>query len=152
MKTFKKIVFWIFVSFAIIQFVPVDKTNKPVDKSVNFIDVKKSPQKVTTLLKNACYDCHSNETVYPKYAYIAPFSWSVKDHINEGREHLNFSVWNTYNKELKEGMLSKSIQTLQDKSMPLPAYIIYHQEANLSDADRTVLITYFEEILKTKSY
>jgi len=152
MKTFKKIVFWIFVSFAIIQFVPVDKTNKPVDKSVNFIDVKKSPQKVTALLKNACYDCHSNETVYPKYAYIAPFSWSVKDHINEGREHLNFSVWNTYNKELKEGMLSKSIQTLQDKSMPLPAYIIYHQEANLSDADRTVLITYFEEILKTKSY
>lgn len=152
MKTFKKIVFWIFVSFAIIQFIPIDKTNKPVDKSVNFIDVKKSPQKVVALLKNACYDCHSNETVYPKYAYIAPFSWSVKDHINEGREHLNFSVWNTYNKELKEGMLTKSIQTLQDKSMPMPAYVVYHKEANLSDAERTVLIKYFEEILKSKSY
>lgn len=152
MKTFKKIVFWIFVSFAIIQFIPIDKTNKPVDKSVNFIDVKKSPPKVVALLKNACYDCHSNETVYPKYAYIAPFSWSVKDHINEGREHLNFSVWNTYNKELKEGMLTKSIQTLQDKSMPMPAYVVYHKEANLSDADRTILIKYFEEILKSKSY
>ena len=152
MKTFKKIVFWIFVSFAIIQFIPIDKTNKPVDKSVNFIDVKKSPPKVVALLKNSCYDCHSNETVYPKYAYIAPFSWSVKDHINEGREHLNFSVWNTYNKELKEGMLRKSIQTLQDKSMPMPAYVVYHKEANLSDAERTVLIKYFEEILKTKSY
>jgi len=152
MKTFKKIVFWIFVSFAIIQFIPIDKTNKPVDKSVNFIDVKKSPPKVVALLKNSCYDCHSNETVYPKYAYIAPFSWSVKDHINEGREHLNFSVWNTYNKELKEGMLTKSIQTLQDKSMPMPAYVVYHKEANLSDAERTVLIKYFEEILKTKSY
>ncbi|MCU7617255.1 heme-binding domain-containing protein [Chryseobacterium sp. PBS4-4] len=152
MKTFKKVVFWIFVSFAIIQFIPIDKTNKPIDKSVNFIDVKKSPSKVVTLLKNACYDCHSNETVYPEYAYIAPFSWSVKDHINEGREHLNFSVWNSYNKDLKESMLSKAVQTLKDKSMPLPAYIVYHDDANLSEAERTVLVKYFEEILKTKSY
>jgi hypothetical protein len=152
MKTFKKVVFWIFVSFAIIQFIPIDKTNKPINKSVNFIDVKKSPSKVVTLLKNACYDCHSNETVYPKYAYIAPFSWSVKDHINEGREHLNFSVWNSYNRDLKENMLDKAVQTLKDRSMPLPAYIIYHDDANLSDAERTVLIKYFEEILKTKSY
>jgi hypothetical protein len=152
MKTFKKVVFWIFVSFAIIQFIPIDKTNQPINKSVNFIDLKKSPIKVVALLKNACYDCHSNETAYPKYAYIAPFSWSVKDHINEGREHINFSVWNSYNKELKESMLNKAVQTLQDKSMPLPAYIIYHDEANLSDAERTVLIKYFEELLKTKTY
>ncbi|MCY0976284.1 heme-binding domain-containing protein [Chryseobacterium wangxinyae] len=152
MKTFKKVVFWIFVSFAIIQFIPVDKTNQPINKSVNFIDVKKSPPKVAALLKNACYDCHSNETVYPKYAYIAPFSWSVKDHINEGREHLNFSVWSSYNKELKESMLKKTVQTLENKSMPLPAYIIYHEDANLSDADRKVLVKYFEEIIETKSY
>lgn len=152
MKTFKKVVFWIFVSFAIIQFIPVDKTNQPINKSINFIDVKKPSPKVVALLRNACYDCHSNETVYPKYAYIAPFSWSVKDHINEGREHLNFSIWKSYNKELKESMLNIAIQTLQDKSMPLPAYIVYHDEANLSDAERTVLIKYFEEILKSKSY
>ncbi|KUJ52013.1 heme-binding domain-containing protein [Chryseobacterium sp. JAH] len=152
MKTLKKIVFWILVSFAIIQFIPTDKTNQPVKQSVNFIDIKKSPSKVVALLKNACYDCHSNETLYPKYAYIAPFSWSVKDHVNEGREHLNFSVWNTYNKDLKESMLNKAVQTLQNKTMPLPAYIIYHKDANLSDADRTILIKYFEEILKSKSY
>ena len=152
MKTLKKIVFWILVSFAIIQFIPTDKTNQPVKQSVNFIDIKKSPSKVVALLKNACYDCHSNETLYPKYAYIAPFSWSVKDHVTEGREHLNFSVWNTYNKDLKESMLNKAVQTLQNKTMPLPAYIIYHKDANLSDADRTILIKYFEEILKSKSY
>lgn len=152
MKTLKKIVFWILVSFAIIQFIPTDKTNQQVKQSVNFIDIKKSPSKVVALLKNACYDCHSNETLYPKYAYIAPFSWSVKDHVNEGREHLNFSVWNTYNKDLKESMLNKAVQTLQNKTMPLPAYIIYHKDANLSDADRTILIKYFEEILKSKSY
>lgn len=152
MKTFKKIVFWSMVSFALIQFIPTDKINKPVDVAVNFIDVKQSPPKVVALLKNACYDCHSNETVYPKYAYIAPFSWSVKDHVNEGREHLNFSVWNSYNQDLRKSMLEKTLQTVQNKSMPMPAYVIYHEEANLSDSQRVLLTKYFEGILKSGAY
>ncbi|MDQ1857948.1 MULTISPECIES: heme-binding domain-containing protein [unclassified Chryseobacterium] len=152
MKTAKKIVFWTFVAFALIQFFPIDRTNQPVDAKVNFVDARKSPEKVRTLLKNACYDCHSNETVYPKYAFIAPVSWSVKSHVNEGREHLNFSAWETYNKDLKENMLTKSIQTIQNKTMPMPGYIVYHKEANLSEAERALLIQYFEEMLKTKTY
>lgn len=135
-----------------VQFIPVDKVNKPVDAAENFVDAKKAPEKIKTLIKGACYDCHSNETVYPKYAYIAPVSWSVKSHINEGREHLNFSVWDTYNKDLKENMLNKSIQTIQSKTMPMPGYIVYHKEANLSEAERTLLINYFEEMLKSKTY
>lgn len=152
MKTAKKIVFWTLVAFALIQFFPVDRVNKPVDSAINFVDSKKSPEKVRLLLKNACYDCHSNETVYPKYAFIAPISWSVKSHVNEGREHLNFSTWGTYNKDLKENMLTKSIQTIQNKTMPMPGYIVYHKEANLSEAERALLIQYFEEMLKTKTY
>ncbi|MCJ8154485.1 heme-binding domain-containing protein [Chryseobacterium sp. SSA4.19] len=152
MKTFKKILFWSLIGFALIQFIPTDKVNKPIDHKVNFIDVNKTPDKVVQLLKGACYDCHSDETVYPEYAYVAPASWSVKSHVNEGREHMNFSVWNTYNKELKESMLDKSIQTLQNKTMPIPGYIVYHKEANLSDAERALLIKYFGELLKSKVY
>lgn len=140
------------MAFALIQFFPIDRTNQPVDTKVNFVDARKSPEKIRTLLKNACYDCHSNETVYPKYAFIAPVSWSVKSHVNEGREHLNFSVWGTYNKDLKENMLTKSVQTIQNKTMPMPGYIVYHKEANLSEAERALLIQYFEEMLKTKTY
>ncbi len=152
MKTFKKILFWCLIGFALIQFIPTDKTNRPVDRKVNFIDVKKTPPKVSELMKGACYDCHSNETVYPKYAYVAPVSWSVKSHVNEGREHLNFSVWETYNDDLKKSMLEKSVQTLQNKTMPMPGYIVYHDKANLSDAERTLLIRYFEEMLTAKKY
>lgn len=152
MKTAKKIIFWVVVAFALIQFVPIDRVNKPVDSAVNFVDAGQAPEKVRTLLKNACYDCHSNETVYPKYAFVAPVSWSVKSHVNEGREHLNFSVWGTYNKELKENALTKSIQTLQSKTMPMPGYIVYHKEANLSEAERSLLVHYFEEMLKAKTY
>jgi len=152
MKTFKKILLWTLVVFALIQFIPTDKTNRPVDQTINFIEIKKSPPKVVELLKGACYDCHSDETIYPKYAYIAPFSWSLKSHINEGREHLNFSVWGKYNNDLKKNMLEKSIQTVQDKSMPFPGYIVYHEKANLTVAERAVLINYFKEILKSKTY
>ncbi|AZA48148.1 cytochrome C [Chryseobacterium carnipullorum] len=152
MKTVKKVLFWTLVVFALIQFIPIDKVNKPVDKAVNFVDAKKTPEKIRGLIKGACYDCHSNETVYPKYANIAPISWSVKSHVNEGRERLNFSIWGTYNKELKESMLSKASQNIQNKLMPMPGYIVYHKEANLSDAERTLLVHYFEDMLKTKSY
>ena len=152
MKTAKKIIFWTLVAFALIQFFPIDTVNQPVDSKVNFVQMKNSPEKVRTLLKNACYDCHSNETVYPKYAYIAPISWSVKSHVNDGRQHLNFSVWGTYNKELKENMLDRSMEALKDKTMPFPGYIVYHKEANLSEAERTLLIQYFDEMLKSKTY
>lgn len=152
MKTVKKIVFWSLVVFALIQFVPIDRTNKPVDHKVNFIDAKKTPEKIGKLIKGACYDCHSNETVYPKYSYIAPISWSIKSHVNEGREHLNFSIWQTYNSDLKVSMLNSIIPTLQSKTMPMPGYIVYHKEANLSEAERKLLVNYFEEMLQSKTY
>ncbi|AZB23876.1 cytochrome C [Chryseobacterium bernardetii] len=152
MKTAKKILLWTLVAFALIQLIPIDRTNKPVDSKVNFVQMKQAPEKVSTLLKNACYDCHSDETVYPRYAYVAPFSWSVKSHVNDGRQHLNFSVWGTYNKELKENMLDRSIEALKHKTMPLPGYIVYHDEAKLTEAERALLIQYFEEMLKSKTY
>lgn len=150
MKTFKKIIFWCLVGFAIIQFVPIDKVNKPVDFSKNFVELKKTPAQVAKILKGACYDCHSDETIYPKYASIAPISWSVKNHVNEGREHLNFSVWGSYNKDLKINMLKKTIQSIEDKTMPFPGYIVYHKEADLSKEDRQLLIQYFERILTSE--
>lgn len=152
MQKFKKIIFWCFIGFAIIQFIPIDKVNKPVDKTKNFVDAKNTPKQVSDLIKNACYDCHSDETIYPKYAYVAPFSWSVKSHVNDGRRHVNFSIWETYNKDLKQNMLKNSIQTIENKTMPMPAYIIYHDEANLTTNDRKVLTKYFESILNSKSF
>lgn len=152
MKTFGKIIFWFLIFISLIQFIPVDRENKPVKKSENFVDVFHTPPKVLQLLKNACYDCHSNETVYPYYAFIAPISWGIKHHINEGRERLNFSVWTTFNADLKKNMLVNSADVLQNKLMPMPGYIAYHPKANLTNAQRTVLINYFNKILESKKY
>lgn len=149
---FKKIVLWTVVGLVAIQLIPIDRTNPPVKKEQNFVDVFNTPPKIAIMLKNACYDCHSNETVYPNYAYVAPVSWSVKHHVNEGREHLNFSTWTTFNPYLKKGMLEHSVEQIKNRMMPLPGYIPYHDKANLSEADRKLLADYFQSILDSGKY
>ena len=152
MKTAKKIFLWVLVGFVVIQFIPVDRSNKPVVKTQNFVDIYQTPQKVQELLKNSCYDCHSNETNFPNYAYVAPISWSIKNHINEGREHLNFSEWAGFNKDLKKNMLESTVADLKQNRMPLQGYIAQHPKARLSDAEKVVIVDYFEEILKSGKY
>lgn len=152
MKTFKNILYWFLVAIAVIQFIPVNRVNKPVDKKVNFVNVFATPGNVQQIIKKACYDCHSNETVYPDYAYVAPISWSVKNHINDGRKHLNFSEWGTFNKDLKKNMLENTAKSVMDYSMPMSAYIAQHPNANLTKAERDLLYGYFEGILKSGNY
>ncbi len=148
----KKIIIWTIVVLAAIQLIPVDRTNKPIDKKLNFVDVMHTPTNIQTLLKNACYDCHSNETVYPDYAYIAPLSWAVKDHVNEGREHLNFSEWASFNQDLKKNMLENTVADIQQNRMPIAGYMVYHPTSRLSEADKKILADYFDAILKSGKY
>lgn len=152
MKIFLSILYWFLTIFALIQFIPVDRTNPPVQKKNNFVDVYQTPPKIRSLLKNACYNCHSNETVYPDYAFVAPISWSLKNHVNEGREHLNFSEWQTFNRDLKKNMLENAAADIKQNRMPLQGYIAQHPEAKLSAAESVLLVEYFEKILKSGNY
>lgn len=142
----KKIIFWIVVVALGIQLIPVDRENKAINKKDNFVDIYKTPDHIKVILKNACYDCHSNETKYPNYAYIAPISWAVKDHINEGRRYLNFSEWDSYNNDLKKNAIEKTISNVRDLQMPLPSYSGYHPEANLTTRQREALEIYFKNL------
>lgn len=142
----KKIILWIAVIFLGMQLIPVDRANKPVSKKTNFVDIYKTPDSIKLILQNACYDCHSNETRYPKYAYVAPISWLIKDHINDGRAHLNFSEWGSYGKELKENAMEKAAATVKSYEMPLPAYVSYHPKANLTTKQRKILEAYFSHL------
>lgn len=151
LKNTLKIVIIIALIFGAMQLIPIDRTVKPIDKIKNFTDLEKTPAEVVTLLRTSCYDCHSNQTIYPDYAFVAPISWMINDHVKEGRQHFNFSEWGTYNQFQKNGMLERSIHSLQDKKMPLPAYISKHPKANLTTKQRNLLIDYFRETLKIQS-
>ena len=76
----------------------------------------------------ACYDCHSNETVWPWYSHVAPMSWLVQRDVDEGREDLNFSEWQREQDEADE-----AAETVRDGSMPPRQYLLSHSAARLTD-------------------
>ncbi len=116
------------------QFIQTDKTNPKVDKNIEI----KASEEVMKIFKTACYDCHSNETVYPWYSNIAPFSWVVSNHINEGRKALNFSTWENYSDEEKKEHLKDIYRTVY-ASMPLQSYLWIHDDAILTKEQRTMI-------------
>ena len=127
----KKIFLIIFILLIIIQFIPIDQTNITIDKHLEI----STPKDIKHIFKQACYDCHSNQTVWPYYSKIAPFSWIISSHVNDGRKALNFSTWNTYTQEIKDKK-KKAIFRKVYASMPLASYILLHEEANISKKQR----------------
>lgn len=83
--------------FILMQFIQTEKTNEKTPKELEI----KAPENIKTLLKNACYDCHSNETKWPWYSKVAPFSWVINSHVKDGRKALNLSIWENYNEDEK---------------------------------------------------
>lgn len=142
----KKILVVILVAFIIIQFFPIDKTNPAPTPGMDFLKIKKTPPEVANIINTSCYDCHSNETKYPWYASIAPSSWFLKNHINEGRKHLNFSTFAVYEPKIQAHKLEECIEMVEKKEMPLESYYIGHQDAKLTDEQRKILIQYFKKV------
>jgi hypothetical protein len=136
MKKVLKYVLLIIVVVAIgIQFVPM---NVPANVPTKAGDELQAPAEVQAILKRSCFDCHSNHTRFPWYSSIAPVSWFTKWHVKEGREHMNFSTWASYSDDKKADFLDKIPKAIKSK-MPLPSYLIMHQDAKLSDHDKQVL-------------
>lgn len=106
------------------------------------------PDSVHALLKTACYDCHSNYTNYPWYSNIQPIGWWLKDHIDEGKGHLNFQEFalvkaNDRYKTValrQDHKLEEVLESQEDKWMPLDSYTWIHKEAKLSDSQRKLII------------
>ena len=126
-KLLKKIpfnkIFQIFIGIIIIiQFFRIDKNNIKTFPVLDFLNATKAPEDITILIKKACYDCHSNETVYPWYTNIAPISWWIKNHVNEGSHHLNFSLWETYKSKRKDKKLSECIEMIEEDLIPYGLY------------------------------
>jgi len=101
--------------------------------------VEKPPAQVGAIIKTSCYDCHSNNTNYPWFDKIKPVTFWVNEHIEEGKEHLNFSEWDTYSEDRKEHKLEEIIEEVEEKEMPLESYLLTHSEAKVSEDDFKIL-------------
>lgn len=142
----KKILAILLVAFVIMQFFPIDKTNPAVNKGTDFLTIKKTPPEIATLIKTSCYDCHSNESVYPWYAKIQPVGWFLKHHIDEGREELNFNDFANYEPLRQAKKMNKAAHEIEEGEMPLESYILIHTNAGLTEQNKQILADYFRKI------
>lgn len=124
----------------LIQLIRIDQKNPPVDPAVDFGPVVQPPAEVLALFKSACYDCHSSETQYPWYSNVAPVSWWVKHHINEGREHFDFSSLGQFKGKQLADILADAADVIAEGEMPLSSYTWMHPEARLSAEQRKRLV------------
>lgn len=144
----KKITYALAVILVVIQFIPMN--NEEVNS--NEFEISKNfevPDHVATLLQGACNNCHSNTTTYPWYANLQPIGFWLKHHVDEGKEHLNFSEFTSLPLRVQNHKFEEIVEMVESKEMPLPSYTYFglHPEANLSDADRTVLVEWAKEQL-----
>jgi len=128
----------LFAVFLAAQLVPVTRVNPPVETEAP------APPDVKAVLRRACYDCHSNETVWPWYSYVAPVSWLVADDVNHGRQHLNFSMWNRVKPEHLQKLMHDAWWEVEHDEMPLWYYLPMHPAARLSDADKALLRSWMQ--------
>ncbi len=142
----KKILLGLAAVLLILQFFQIDKTNPEYDSPKDFMAMYPPSAEVASILKAACYDCHSYETEYPWYTYTQPLAWWVKDHIDEGRDELNFSEFGNYNPRRADHKLEEGIEYTETEEMPLPSYTWAHGDARLTWEQRELLIDWFAEL------
>jgi len=126
---------WLLATLLLLQFVQIKVPPPPKAKADDEI---KAPKEIMVLLKQSCYDCHSNHTNWPWYSKVSPISLQVNANVKNGRSALNFSIWNQYDETKKQKLYKKMVDALRIK-MPPAEYLLVHKEARLKPNERKML-------------
>ena len=147
-KLFKKITSGLLILFIGIQFFTVKLNTSTILPESSIEKHYRIPGNVQQILKTSCYDCHSNNTIYPSYSKLQPVKWWLADHVNSGKRHLNFDEFNSYSREKKLEKLDEILETVKEGEMPLASYTVIHQDAKLSASDQAEIEKWINEIKK----
>lgn len=139
------------ILFIALQFIrPVHNKSSQV-LTTDISKVITIPDTVLTLLKNACYDCHSNNTYYPLYSNIQPMGWLMAYHIKQAKNQLNFSDFGSYSQRRQLSKLDGIANSIKDDVMPLKSYKIMHKSAQLSTDEKSLLINWAKQSIDSLS-
>jgi hypothetical protein len=119
----------------LIQFIRPEKNLGELGTETDFLQASGVPDTLAGIFLNSCYDCHSNHTRYPWYSNVAPFSWYLNKHVEEGKAHLNFSSWGIMEKAQKITQLDQISEEITYGSMPLNSYLLIHRSSKLGDQE-----------------
>ena len=143
-KKLKWIVLGVVAIFALLQLANPDRTNPPVVPGHDLFSVSPPPAKVATLLRTACFDCHSQETRWPWYSRVAPMAWLVANDVKDGRAKLNFSDWPVTDPAKAARKFGNISDVVDSAEMPPKKYTLIHGDAELSDDQRKAIVDWAE--------
>ena len=130
------------MALIVIQFFPITLNESDTVPQSDFMVENQVPATIKNRLQVSCYDCHSNNTDYPWYSKIQPAAWYLEDHIQDGKDELNFNEWAEYSDRRKNSKLRSIISQIEEDKMPLDSYTLIHKDAILSDEDKRGIIDY----------
>jgi len=151
MKKTKKILLLLLVIFLIAQFFGPEKNQGNVATVQPFFDETNPPEDVKMILKESCFDCHSDVTRYPWYNGITPVNYWLAEHVNDGKKHLNFSNWVVIPVKKKDKKMNGIMKLVEKKEMPLDSYTWMHSEARLSDVQIKAVVDWTKQVRLTYS-
>ncbi|MDY8137807.1 heme-binding domain-containing protein [Aquimarina sp. 2201CG5-10] len=143
-KILKKVGIALLIILLVMQFIRPDKNESGYESVAYFETATKPTEAIQTILKDKCYDCHSNQTIYPWYAEIAPVSYWLSDHVEEGKEHFNVSEWEQYSDKKRDHKLEELIEEVEEGEMPLSSYTWLH--GNLEEGEKEILIDWVKKL------
>lgn len=149
-KIFLALGILLILGLLMIQFFQPEKNAGEIGPD-HLLSQEQVPEEISTILKNACLDCHSNQSNYLWYHQVAPVSWFINNHIVEGKEELNLSNWKQMEILDQIAALEDMGKEVENGKMPLKSYLIIHPQARLSEEETKAFIgwttSYSEKLL-----
>jgi protocatechuate 3,4-dioxygenase beta subunit len=143
---------WLFLTpiglLLVLQAFPIDRSSPETDPKYSLHQTLQPPDAVLTLLKNSCYDCHSNHTRYPWYSHIQPIGWWIQNHVKVGRQELNFADFGQWDAEDQADILRHCIKMVKKEVMPLGSYLRMHPEAHMNSEQKNMLLQWLADKAK----
>lgn len=145
----KPVALHLVLAFVVMQFfrpVPNVSANPPGQE--DFLVRNEAPAEVRQIFAVACYDCHSNNTRYPWYSQVQPLAWWLDSHVRDGLNELNLSELGGSSPGRQASKAGAMLDTITDRSMPLPSYTIAHRDAKLTDAQIDTVTEWLEAVIE----
>ena len=143
-KIIKQVLLILLAALIIIQFFHPEKNkhDQPAAVEKDIATLYPYPDSVKQLLQTSCYDCHSNNTIYPWYSKLQPVDWWLNSHVTEGKRELNFNEFASYSLRKQYGKLKKIGDEVKEGGMPLSSYTLIHTDAKLDDKQKNIIINW----------
>lgn len=142
MKILKRIILPLIAVFITIQFFRPEKNISAAPQANHISGKFRMPDDLSQILSESCYDCHSNNTRYPWYNHIQPLTWWLNDHVTEGKKHLNFDIYTSYNLRRQYHKFEEIVEMVKDDEMPLSSYVFGHPGAALTPEEKSKIIAW----------